>query len=116
MAMSVFKDRTFYTNCQGAVQPNLSGFERTHHDGIVCDEIEPKLVVANKALFQSGPLGVKLQESRTNLFSQSHNLYFKGIICVSNTWEQGKLTHDEWDWIVSNSFVLEVNEECWIPA
>ena len=116
LAMSIFPNKTFYTNCQGAVQPNLSGFERTRFDGIVCDEIEPQLVVQNKALFQSGPLGVKLQESRTNLFSQSHNLYFKGIICVSNTWERGKLTHDEWEWILANSFTLEVNEECWIQA
>ena len=105
---------TYYTNCQNVESPNLSGFERNVHKAIVLDEVDPVMVIKNKALFQCNVEGVRLQESRCQQSAIWRWLYFVPIIVCTNSWELGRLPHDDSDWLQKNSEVLHLREQTWL--
>ena len=105
---------TFYSNCQNIPEPNLGGFERGVHLAIVLDEVEPEMVIKNKALFQCNAEGVNLQESRCQQNAVWRFLYSVPLVVCTNSWELGRLPSVDSDWLRTNTEVLHLQERTWL--
>ena len=102
-------------NCAATPEPDLRGYKRHLHKRIVCDEASPRMVLAQKKLFQSPPCMVQLGASSTNCHAYEAFVSGTGFIACSNTWvgQLELLSPADQEWIGSNSIAVHVDEELW---
>jgi len=104
-------------NCSGGQSLDLRSYRVWQHNVVFFDEAKPAQVLANKKLFQAGPLPVQLQTSMTNCFAYSIWLGGKKLCIAANDWmlEVSKLNEADRDWLGANSVYLAVTEPMWEP-
>ena len=79
-------DKTLVVNCQGVspALPSIRAFCRARRKCILWDEVTPEQMLANKMVFQSGPLPVTLAQSACNGFAYDKWLFGVPHILCSN--------------------------------
>ena len=100
--------RTLIVNCQGlgSSLPSLRPYDRKRHLAICFDEITEQQVLANKMVFQCGPVPVQLSQSVCNQHSYTRWFYNCAMILCSNTFrvtqEDGLMEAADEDWLTAN--------------
>ena len=117
-ASSIFGfGKTLAVNCQGVAPalPSIRAFDRMQHKCILWDEVSPEQVLANKMVFQSGPMPVTLAQSACNGFAYDKWLFGIPHILCSNIFpldaEPGpkpRLSAEDIDWLNANLFVADL--------
>jgi hypothetical protein len=126
-AMSLFGiSHTLSVNCQGlgTSLPSIRGFDRSRHRCIVWDEVTPEQVLANKLMFQSGPVALTLAQSACGAFQYDKYLYgIPQVLCSNEFVLEGSsrkghiLTDEESDWLRENIMVADLLPgEAWFEA
>lgn len=110
-AQSIFGiERTLCVNCQGlgTALPSIRAFNRQAHDAILWDEISPAQVLANKLVFQSGPMTVTLSQSACNGFAYEKWLFGTPHVLCSNDFQMEnrsglrQMPAEDLDWLQAN--------------
>ena len=76
------------------------------------DEADYKMVIGNKALFQSGLEQVTLGQSTCNAYAYQVWLYAVPIIVSTNDWMLGAKAHER-AWLEKNSVVVDCKRPLW---
>ena len=111
--MSLFGiKQTICLDCQGCVSglPDLRDFDRTRHRAILFDEVDHRVVLANKLLFQAGPMPLALSQSACQQHVYRRWFFSIPMILCSNFFlldESSDLSKEDSDWLRAN--IVEVN-------
>ena len=102
-------------NCAAGGDPDLRSYRYGRHGLILCDEIEAKVVAAQRKLFQAGTAPVQLGTSATNIHAYTVFLHRVRIICASNNWAASAdlLAPADREWIEANSIYVRCDEQLW---
>ena len=105
-----------YLNCQGCTEPLLKEFRVSHHRSICYDELDWRVIVANKLIFQAQNEPIQLAQSKCQLHTYTVRLYGVGMIVCTNKWLHGQTDQDEEDvaWLAANSILLDVQHPLWV--
>ena len=113
-------DSVFECNCAQCPEPDLRLFRPMVHKGILFDEATPKMVIAQKKLFQAPPCDVTLGMSVTNCHSYRVFVSGIGLMICSNTWDElvAKMDIDaDREWLQDNSIVVNVGtRKLWVQT
>ena len=104
-------DLVLECNCAQCPEPDLRLLKPMYHKGILFDEATPKMVIAQKKLFQAPPCDVTLGMSTTNCHSYKVYVSGLGLMICSNTWEELIAKMDsaaDREWLQDNSIVISV--------
>lgn len=98
--------------CLGQTEPDLRHYDMDQHRSICCEEVEPKMVLANRLLFQAGMQIVTLAQSKCQQHAFSVFVHGVPFILCSNDWlpKLRALAPEEQEWLNSNSIVVPVME------
>ena len=112
-ALSLFgRRKSIVVNCQGlgAHLPDIRHFDVSSHCAIVWDECDPRQILCNKVVFQSGPFGVTLAQSACNAHAYTKYLHRVAHIVCANSFprEAGEVCAD--------GSVLSAADEDWLRA
>ena len=100
----------------GGAAIDLRAYRMWKHTLILFDEADPAQIVAQKKLFQAGPMPVQLQTSTTNCHAYTAYVGGKMLVVCSNVWMSGlrNLCHEDHEWLVRNSVYVHVDEPMWV--
>lgn len=107
---------TFYVDCSGSnPHPNFQNFVYQKHQIVLLDELSPYTAICLKKLIQASNEICVLGSSPTQQHSYSVYCYRTRFIVCTNVWEVGmtdkRMTEDDVDWLMQNSFRFEANEK-----
>ena len=104
---------TLELNCATGAEPDLRPFTRSSHKAILFDEATPKLVLAQKKLFQAQPAWVQLAATTTSCHGYKVMLGRVPLIIASNTWVElcEELSPADREWIMANQVLVPFEEK-----
>lgn len=99
----------------GGVAIDLRAYRMWQHSLIPFDEAEPAQILAQKKLFQAGPMPVQMQTSTTNCHAYNAYVGGKMLVVCSNIWAEKmtRLSPADHEWIDRNSVYVHVTEPLW---
>ena len=103
-------------SCQNVTVPNLRAYDRQRHKAIIYDEGSSKMVVQNKAVFQSNQDTIGLGQSACNQHYYEVLLYGTAQIICCNDWLNDITEDSDKEWLASNSKVVEVWEKLYVES
>ena len=125
--MSLFGIKhTLVLNCQGCVSalPDLKGFDRLLHKALLFDEVDHRLVLGNKLLFQAGPVPLALCQSACQQHVYHRWFFRKPMVLCSNIFQLDEssnpdslVSKEDSDWLRAN--IVEVclpDEQTWFVS
>ena len=113
-ALSLFgRRKTLLVNCQclGGHLPDIRRLDVAYHAAVVWDECDPRQILNNKVVFQSGPFGVTLAQSACNAHAYVKFLHRVAHIVCANSFARvagatcvdgSILSEADEDWLRSN--------------
>ena len=109
---------TLVVSCQNVQVPNLRPYRRYEHKCIIYDEGSSKMVVNNKAIFQSNCDFVGLGQSVCNQHFYEIFLYGTPQVVCCNDWMKDIHERDEEaiNWLNANAIVLQVTEKLYMET
>jgi hypothetical protein len=119
-ALSLFgRRKSLVVNCQclGGNLPDIRRLDVAYHEAIVWDECDPRQILNNKVVFQSGPFGVTLAQSACNAHAYVKYLHrVAHIVCANSfvreagdTCADGTILSDaDADWLRSNVCFIDL--------
>ena len=109
-------DEFLEVSLAGGAAIDLRGYRQWKHALILFDEADPAQIVAQKKLFQAGPMPVQLQTSTTNCHAYTAYVGGKMLVVCSNVWMSGlvKMPREDQEWLVRNSVYVHVTEPMWV--
>ena len=108
--------KTLSINCGTSLQePDLRFFVRGVHECVVFEEAHACMVIRCKQLFQCAPDHVSLGTSQTQCHAYrvcTHGVLF---VVTSNVWKEELrgLPYGDAEWLMENSYVVDVTEPLW---
>lgn len=105
-------------NMAGGAQADLREFDPLTHELLLFDECTPQQVLQNKKLFQAGASLVQMGTSTTNMYAFAVYVAGMKFVVSSNVWSQElrRLTVADAEWIMQNSYLVQVDRPLWIPV
>ena len=103
-------------NCANCPEPDLRGLLSLFHRFILMDEASPKMVIAQKKLFQCPATEVLLGCSTTNCHAYEVFVSGIGMIVCSNTWSEeiATMSPADQDWLAANSIYMKVSSPLFV--
>ena len=107
---------TLEVNCASRDEPDLRAYRLRQHGLILFDDIVPRQVVSQRALFQADGARVQMGRSAIHMNSYEVCVWRTKIVLVSSDWDVhvSQLSAADQHWVNTNSFVLCVTEPMWI--
>ena len=107
---------TLEVNCASGAEPDMRAYRLATHDCVLFDEVHGSQVLAQKKLFQCSFIPVELGCSATNCHSYKVFVHRKKFVLCTNNWsvDLAHMLHAEVEWLLVNSFVLEVTSPMWV--
>ena len=107
--------RVLELNCAGLKHVCLQEFSPSKHSCILWDECSPKLVAANRKLFQHPACWVDMGHSPTGQHVVKVWLNDAVSIIACNAWEDDlrRLSHGDAQWVIHNACVFHVVRPLW---
>ena len=104
---------TLELNCATGAEPDLRSFTRSAHKAILFDEAPPKMVLAQKKLFQAQPAWMQLAATTTSCHANKVMLGRVPLIIASNTWVElcEELSPADREWIMANQVLVPIEEK-----
>jgi hypothetical protein len=112
-ALSLFgRRKTLLVNCQclGGHLPDIRRLDVACHAAIVWDECDPRQILNNKVVFQSGPYGVSLAQSACNAHAYVKFLHRVAHIVCANSF--ARVAGD----VCADGTVLSAADEDWLRS
>ena len=107
-------ENTLVVDCQHALHPDLSAFDRAKHQAVVLDDISgPQLVLGNKKLLQAHVDGATLGQSPTQHFVYEVFLWRIPIVLTTNNWSVADLRGADREWLDKNCVVVAIEDRVW---
>ena len=103
-------------NCAGAGEVFLKDFTWGKHELIIFDEITPKMVLAQRKVFQAGNSSVQLGSSATNCHIYTVHVHRVKMVLCTNNWrtEEAVMSLQDVQWLEANSVVVNVQTPLWV--
>ena len=100
---------------QTCQEPYLRPFKRALHASVLFDELDWRVIVSNKLLFQAQNAPVQLAQSKCQQHTYTVRNYAVPLIVCTNKWLHGQTEADAEDvqWQKANCFELPVCGNMW---
>ena len=107
--------RSLVVECANVEEPRLQEFSREKHSLVVFEEASWRMVLKNRALFQSGVNVLWLCQSRCQEHAVPVLLHGIALVVCCNDWlEDAKPGEEDMvNWCEANSVVVQVTEPLW---
>ncbi len=109
------EEHTLELNCCNSEEPDLRQYQERRHRAIIFDEASPRMVAAQRKLFQGPAVAVELSSTKTHMFAYKVWVWRTKMIICSNSWTSvlQELKEDDQTWLRANSVHYMCTEKLW---